>query len=109
MIRVSLFSLREIICRVLCGENGDALRAQAFRNQRFFQIAKTLDKTHDSYSHKLDVHSLAHEAGMSGSAFHSSFKAVTDTSPLQYIKNVKLYKARLLMVEEGENVNSAAC
>ena len=54
------------------------------------------------------MNSLAHEAGMSVSAFHSSFKAVTDTSPLQYIKNVKLHKARMLMVEEGENANTAA-
>ncbi len=100
--------VREIIYRVLCSEKGDALRALAFRNQRFFQIARTLDKIHDSYSHKLDVNSLAHEAGMSLSAFHSSFKAVTDTSPLQYIKIVKLHKARLLMVEEGVNANNAA-
>ena len=45
---------------------------------------------------------------MSISSFHSSFKAVTNSSPLQYIKNVRLHKARFLMIEEGENANSAA-
>ena len=100
--------VRELIYRVLRGEKGEALRALAFRNQRFFQIAKALNTIHESYSRKLDVNTLANEAGMSVSAFHASFKTVTDTSPLQYIKNVKLHKARLLMVEEGENANAAA-
>ena len=99
---------REIIYRVLCGEKGDALRALAYRHQRFFQISRTLDKIHEMYGKKLDLTSLAREAGMSISAFHSSFKAVTNIAPLQYIKNVRLHKARLLMVEEGLNANRAA-
>lgn len=100
--------VREIIYRVLSGEKGEALRALAFRNQRFFQIARTLDKIHESYDKKLDLNFLALEAGMSISAFHTIFKEVTKTSPLQYIKNVKLHKARMLMIEEGINAYNAA-
>jgi AraC-like DNA-binding protein len=100
--------VREIIYRVLCGEKGDALRALAFRNQRFFQIARILDKIHRTYGKKLDLNSLALETGMSISAFHASFKAVTNMAPLQYIKNVRLHKARMLMLEEGINAYSAA-
>lgn len=100
--------VREIIYRVLCGEKGDALRALAYRNQRFFQIARVLDKIHKSYGKKLDLNSLAMESGMSISAFHASFKAVTNMAPLQYIKNVRLHKARMLMIEEGINAYSAA-
>ncbi len=99
---------KEIIYRVICGEKGDALRALAYRNQSFFQIARILDKIHESYGNKFDLDSLALEAGMSISAFHSSFKSVTNTSPLQYIKNVKLHKAKLLMLEEGINAYNAA-
>lgn len=100
--------VREIIYRVLCGEKGEALRSLAFRNQRFFQIARVLDRIHESYDKKLELNALAREAGMSISAFHSSFKAVTDSSPLQYIKNVRLHKARMLMMEKGSNVYNAA-
>jgi AraC-like DNA-binding protein len=100
--------VREIIYRVLCGEKGDALRALAFRHRRFFQISRALNKIHEMYGKKMDINSLALEAGMSISAFHSSFRAVTKISPLQYIKNVKLHKARLLMIEEGINASSAA-
>jgi len=100
--------VREIIYRVLSGAKGDALRALAFRNQRFFQIARILDIIHESYDRKLDLNSLATEAGMSISAFHAGFKAVTNISPLQYIKNVRLHKARMLMIEEGINAYNAA-
>lgn len=100
--------VKEIIYRVLCGEKGNALRALAYKNQHFFQIAKILDKIHKSYNAKFDLNSLAFEAGMSISAFHSSFKAVTNTSPLQYIKNIKLQKAKMLMLEEGIKAYNAA-
>jgi AraC-like DNA-binding protein len=33
---------------------------------------------------------------------------VTDTSPLQYIKNVRLHQARTLMIRDGLNANIAA-
>ena len=36
--------MREIIYRVLRGENGEALQALAYRDRRFFQIAKVLNK-----------------------------------------------------------------
>lgn len=100
--------VREIIYRVMSGEKGDALRALAFQNQRFFQIARVLDTIHASYGTKLDLNALANEAGMSISSFHSTFKSVTNSSPLQYIKEVKLHKARMLMIEEGINANIAA-
>ena len=99
---------KEIIYRVLQGEKGEILQALAHRNRRFFQIAKVLQKIHESYSNHFDIVKLAKELDMSSSIFHSSFKAVTDTSPLQYIKNVRLHKARTLMIQDGLNANIAA-
>lgn len=99
---------REIIYRVLQGEKGEVLQALAHRNRRFFQIAKVLRKIHESYDNDFDIEKLAKESEMSSSTFHSSFKAVTDTSPLQYIKNVRLHKARTLMIQDGLNAGMAA-
>jgi hypothetical protein len=31
-------------------------------------------------------------------AFHTRFKAITSSPPLQYLKNIPLHKARMLMV-----------
>jgi AraC-like DNA-binding protein len=100
--------VREIIYRILSGENGGALQALAYRNRRFFQIARVLNKIHETYDEGMDVSTLAMEAGMSISAFHTCFKAVTNASPLQYIKSVRLHKARLLMNQDGLNAYSAA-
>jgi len=99
---------REIVYRVLQGEKGEILQALAHRNRRFFQIAKVLQKIHESYSNDFDIEKLARELDMSSSTFHNSFKAVTNTSPLQYIKNVRLHKARTLMIQDGLNANMAA-
>ncbi|EPG75523.1 AraC-type transcriptional regulator N-terminal domain protein [Leptospira fainei serovar Hurstbridge str. BUT 6] len=100
--------IREIIYRVLREEEGGALQALAYRNRKFFQIARALRRIHESFSQDLDVKSLAFDAGMSISTFHASFKAVTNTSPIQYIKNVRLHKARMLMTQEGLNAYKAA-
>jgi AraC-like DNA-binding protein len=100
--------MREIIYRVLRGENGEALQALAYRDRRFFQIAKVLNKIHQAYHENYDIRTLAMEAGMSVSSFHTSFKAVTDSSPLQYIKSVRLHKARELMIQDGVNAYNAA-
>jgi AraC-like DNA-binding protein len=54
------------------------------------------------------VEELAETAGMSASAFHQNFKAVTSTSPLQYLKTIRLHKARMLMVHEGLRAGMAA-
>ncbi len=99
---------KEIIYRVLQGEKGEILQALAHHNRRFFQIAKVLQKIHESYSNDFNIEKLAEELDMSGSTFHGSFKAVTDTSPLQYIKNVRLHKARALMIQDGLNAGIAA-
>jgi AraC-like DNA-binding protein len=100
--------VREITFRVLCGEQADALKALVTRRSKFAQIAKTLKRIHTEFSARLDVESLAEEADMSVSAFHHNFKVVTSTAPLQYIKSVRLHKARTLMVHEGLSAQAAS-
>lgn len=45
---------------------------------------------------------------MSPSTFYQKFKAVTARSPLQYLKRVRLSKARLLMIQDGCTAGAAA-
>lgn len=101
-------TIREIIYRVLCGEQGDALRALAAPHSNFGQITRVLRRMHSDFAGSLDVSQLAREAGMSVSTFHTHFKTITSSSPLQYLKNIRLHKARMLMVHEGENAGNAA-
>jgi AraC-like DNA-binding protein len=67
-----------------------------------------INKIHEHYSEPVEIQALAKEAGMSSSSFHTTFKAMTSTTPLQYIKNVRLHKAKELIQNEGEKANAAA-
>jgi AraC-like DNA-binding protein len=100
--------VREITYRVLCGEQGGALRAAAALHSRFGQVNRTVQRIHAEYARDLTVEELAETAGMSASAFHQNFKAVTSSSPLQYLKTIRLHKARMLMVYEGLRAGMAA-
>src|SRR4051812_47626060 len=90
-------TVREIVYRVLQGEQGGALRALASRDDHFARIARVLRYVHAEYARPLDVEELARRAGMSVSAFHHHFKLVTASSPLQYMKRIRLDRARGLM------------
>jgi AraC-like DNA-binding protein len=74
------------------------MRAALAQRGRFGKITRALRKIHACYGEALDVELLAAEAGMSIPSFHSHFKAVTQTSPMQYLKSTRLHQARLLMV-----------
>ncbi len=100
--------VREITYRVLCGQQGGALRAAAALHSRFGQVNRALQRIHAEYAREWSVEELAGTAGMSPSAFHQNFKAVTSTSPLQYLKTIRLHKARMLMVYEGLRAGVAA-
>jgi AraC-like DNA-binding protein len=63
---------------------------------------------HADYAKPVSVEELAKKAGMSVAAFHQYFKVVTASSPLQYIKRIRLDQAKLLMAHEGHNASTAA-
>ncbi|WP_417585934.1 AraC family transcriptional regulator N-terminal domain-containing protein [Nitrincola sp.] len=100
--------VREIFYRVLVGEQGGSVRSALNHYGQFGKIAKALRHIHVNYADALEVGSLASEAGMSAPAFHVHFKAVTQTSPIQYIKSTRLHHARLLMIRNGLTAAAAA-
>lgn len=100
--------VREIVYRVLTGEQGDVLRLLTAQPSRHGQIARVLRRIHAEYAGELDVPSLAHEANMGISTFHHAFRDATATSPLQYLKSIRLHKARALLVTDGLNAQDAA-
>ena len=62
----------------------------------------------NDFAAKLDVEQLAGKARMSASAFHRAFKEITSDSPMQYLKKIRLTKARDLMVQENLKAYIAA-
>ncbi|MPW11092.1 helix-turn-helix domain-containing protein [Paraburkholderia sp. CNPSo 3155] len=100
--------VRELSFRVLMGPQGGAIRAALAHQSNFGRISRVLRRIHSDYAELLDVTSLAREAGLSIPAFHAHFKTVTATSPIQYIKSVRLHQARLLMIRDDLTAAAAS-
>ncbi|EBS2401416.1 AraC family transcriptional regulator [Salmonella enterica subsp. enterica serovar Oranienburg] len=100
--------IREILYHVLMGPHGGALLALVSRQTHFSLISRVLKQIEMKYTENLNVEQLAAEANMSVSAFHHNFKAVTSTSPLQYLKSYRLHKARMMMIHDGMKASAAA-
>lgn len=93
--------LRELYFRVLTGPQGSALREALALKGQYGKIGRALQRLHADYAAPLTLTGLAGAAGMSVPTFHAHFKAITQTSPMQYLKSIRLHQARLLMVRKG--------
>jgi AraC-like DNA-binding protein len=100
--------VREIYFHVLAGAQGGAMRAALAMQGRFGKIARAIRRIHQSYASGLAVEELANESGMSVPSFHSHFRSVTRTSPVQYLKSTRLHQARLLIVRNGMTAAAAS-
>lgn len=100
--------VREITYRVLVGPQGHGLRALVGSDGHFSQINQVLQRIHSHFAEPMTIAELASSVGMSPSVFHLHFRAITSTSPMQYIKSIRLHKARSLMRYEGLGASVAA-
>ncbi len=100
--------VREILFRALCGTQAPVLYALARHNGAFSQVARALALMQTNCARKFVVDALAQEARMSVSAFHRAFKAVTSESPMQYLKKIRLTRARDLMLQDNMKAYLAA-
>ncbi len=100
--------LDELVYRVLVGKNGHVLFELVDQTNQYSKVAQALDLVHRQYQQPLTVNQLAAAANMSVSAFHTAFRTVTLETPLQYIKKVRLNKARDLILQQGKRISEAA-
>lgn len=98
---------REILYRLLMGEQSAHIRQIALADSRLHQINRAIGWIKRNYAHPFRIETLAAEARMSPSALHLHFKAVTAMSPLQYQKQIRLQEARNLMLSHGLDAASA--
>ena len=100
--------LRELYYRIATGENAHFLHKMFLKQKQEAKIAKALKNIHNNFNQPLDIPSLAKEEDMSVSSFHSHFKNITSYSPLQYIKKIRLNKAKDLIEQKSMQVNNTA-
>ena len=100
--------VREIYYRALCGSQAPVLYSLAKGSSAFSQVARVINVLEGKYAEKFDVQQLANSANMSVSAFHKAFKEVTADSPLQYLKKIRLARAKDLIVRHNMKAYLAA-
>ena len=99
---------REIIYRLLIGQQGARLRHLAILGGYTPIIVRAVEKLRQDFDQTLHIEDLARDLGLSVSGLHHHFKAVTAMSPLQFQKQLRLQEARRLMLSEDFDAASAA-
>jgi AraC-like DNA-binding protein len=99
---------REIIYRLLVGDQGERLRQIASAGSQSHQIARAIDWLKSNFSQPLSVDDLAAQVRMSSSTFHHHFRSMTALSPLRFQKQLRLQEARRLMLTEHLDAATAA-
>ena len=99
---------REIHYRLVKGEHGAALSHVARSVGASAAITTSIARIRGNLAERLSIPDLAQDANMSPSTFHHHFKAITETTPLQYQKQLRLLEAQRLLAEEGQSVHQSA-
>jgi transcriptional regulator GlxA family with amidase domain len=77
---------RELLWRLLNGPLGETLRQIGLTDSTLTHVSRAVRWITEHYSQPFRVEELARTCGMSTSAFHRSFVAVTALSPIQFQK-----------------------
>ena len=100
--------VREVLFEALKGEQGPALRALVHSHGHYSRVIRVLGDLHQHFDQSLNVDDLAQQANMSVSNFHKHFKEIARCTPIQYIKRLRLIKAKLLLAHDDLNVSQTA-
>ncbi|MGB3126178.1 MAG: AraC family transcriptional regulator [Pseudomonas sp.] len=99
---------REVHYRLLKSDQATRLRQICSVDGHGYRIARAVDWLKLNYYEPLRVVELAAHVQMSAATFHHHFRQLTTMSPLQYQKWLRLNEARRLMLNEHQDVSSAA-
>lgn len=98
---------REIHYRLLTGEQAGMVRQIGTPDSRLSQVNRAIAWIRENFDRPFSIEAVARAAGMSASALHQHFKAVTAMSPLQYQKQIRLQEARRIMLSEAQDAQAA--
>lgn len=99
---------RELHYWLLQSVHGAAIRALGVVDSHTDKISRAVAILRQDFMRPISVEELADAAGMSVSAFHRHFRAITTISPLQFQKQLRLIHARRLMLADGTGIAQAA-
>lgn len=97
------YLISELYYRIAKGNNADFLYKMFSKSSNENKIAQALKIIHEEYL-DIDVQTLARQVNMSDSSFYTHFKEISSLTPLQYIKNIKLNKAKNLLLSKNYKI-----
>jgi AraC-like DNA-binding protein len=95
---------REIVWRLLTGEQGAMVRQIGLADSRLAQIGRAIRWIRRNYADLFKVEDAARVAGMSVTSFHRHFRAVTTMTPIQFQKQIRLQEARALLISSPHDI-----
>jgi AraC-like DNA-binding protein len=95
---------REILWHLITGEQGDVVRQLGMADSSLTHIRRAVQWIRENYARPFLVEEVAQLSGMSVSAFHRNFQAVTAMTPIQFQKHIRLQAARLLLANRPNDV-----
>jgi AraC-like DNA-binding protein len=99
---------REILWRLMTGEQGDAVRQLGLADSSLSHITRAVRWIRENYTRSFRVEELAQLSGLSVSSFHKNFQAVTAMTPIQFQKNIRLQAARLLLANHPYDITGVS-
>ncbi|MGV1872556.1 AraC family transcriptional regulator [Agrobacterium rosae] len=101
-------TLRELHYRVMSGPQGDAVIAAIQRKGTSGKLVESVAWLRENYANEIAVADLAKEVGMSVPSYHVHFKNLTGSSPMQYVKAMRLHEARLMIARQSGTIADVA-
>jgi AraC-like DNA-binding protein len=95
---------REILWRLINGPLAQSVRQIGLADSSLTHMSRAVRWITQHYDKPFRVEDLARSCGMSTSAFHRNFHAVTALSPVQFQKQIRLQKSRLLLLTGADDV-----
>jgi AraC-like DNA-binding protein len=95
---------REILWHLMTGDQGDAVRQLGLADSSLRHITRAAQWIRENYARPFRVEEVAQLSGLSVSAFHRNFQAVTSMSPIQFQKHIRLQAARLLLANSPNDI-----
>jgi AraC-like DNA-binding protein len=96
--------LRELHYRIMIGPQGGAVIAALRRKGTSGKLVQSVAWLRENYRSEIAVGGLARDVGMSVPSYHVHFKDLTGSSPMQYVKAMRLHEARLLIARKSGTI-----
>jgi AraC-like DNA-binding protein len=94
---------REILWRLITGPMSETVRQAGLADSSLTHVRQAVHWITEHYRESFLVEDLARSCGMSASAFHRNFQAVTGFSPIQFQKQIRLQRSRLMLMTGADD------